>query len=181
MKRVRALPPIPEKHFFKIGEVAELLGVKTSVLRFWETEFGQIRPTKTTNGHRVYARSDVEVLRRIHALVHGRGMTIAGARALLQQGENAVSSVLDAQPLEVAHERDVAFARAAQAGAQAQVLVERVALLERSLREAKDEAFFWQRRALSEERRLRELVAQVEPQLRALRKTTESLPSTNSD
>jgi hypothetical protein len=99
VSRVLSLPPIPDKHFFKIGEVAELVGVRTTVLRFWESEFTQIRPTKTPNGHRVYARTDVELLRRIRVLVHDRGYTIAGARSLLQQGEAAVVAVLDAEPL----------------------------------------------------------------------------------
>ena len=169
MKRSAALPALPEKHFFKIGEVAERVGVRTSVLRFWESEFPQIRPTKTQNGHRVYARADVELLRRIHVLVHDRGYTLAGARALLQQGESAVSAVLDAAPLEVAQELSAAEARLGEVGAENTTLRGRVAGLEKSLREARDEAFFWRRRALSEERRLRDLAERLRPLLGELR------------
>lgn len=181
MKRVRTLPAVPDKHFFKIGEVATLLGVRTSVLRFWETEFERIRPTKSNNGHRVYGRSDVELLRRIHQLVHVKGMTLSGARALLQQGEVAVQAVLDAQPIEVASERDAASERARQADAEVAELRQQVAALERTLRQVRDESFFWQRRALQAEKageaRLRQAALAVE----RLRRLVENLPSSISD
>lgn len=177
MKRPAALPALPEKHFFKIGEVAELVGVRTSVLRFWESEFPQIRPTKTQNGHRVYARADVELLRRIHVLVHAKGYTLAGARALLQQGEAAVSAVLEAAPREVASELSAAEARLGEVGAENATLRGRIAALEKSLREARDEAFFWRRRALSEEKRTREVAERLRPLLQGLREAAkEPLP-----
>lgn len=159
--RAASLPPIPDKHFFKIGEAAELADVRTTVLRFWESEFPQIRPTKTPNGHRVYSRADVELLRRIRTLVHDRGYTIAGARSLLQQGEDAVSAVLDAAPLEVAQERNAAEARLGAVAQENTALLRRVALLEKKLRDATDEAFFWRRRAMAEEKRARDVAEQV--------------------
>jgi len=91
------LPALPDRLYFKIGEVSRLVGVRTSVIRYWETEFPQVRPEKGQSGHRVYRRADVEVLRRIRRLVHDRGFTIAGARALLAEGEASVQVVLDAQ------------------------------------------------------------------------------------
>src|SRR6478609_7437281 len=59
------LPPIPEKIYFRIGEVANLVGVEPHVLRYWEHEFRSIRPTKSQRGQRVYSRRDVEHLRKI--------------------------------------------------------------------------------------------------------------------
>lgn len=68
---------------YRIGEVAEMLGLKTHVLRFWETEFPQIEPLRTDKGQRLYTESNVAVLRRIQQLLHEQGMTIDGARRLL--------------------------------------------------------------------------------------------------
>ena len=104
------LPTIPEKHTFKIGEVAQLVGVKTHVLRFWEREFAAIRPRKGSNGHRLYSRADVEQLRDVRALLHERRMTIAGARALLDQGTDAVQSMLVGAPVEAASALEAAHA-----------------------------------------------------------------------
>jgi DNA-binding transcriptional MerR regulator len=172
LKRAAALPPLPEKHFFKIGEVADLVGVRTSVLRFWESEFTQIRPEKSPNGHRVYARADVELLRRIRLLVHDRGYTIAGARTLLAQGESAVQAVLDANPSEAAAARDDATARLDAAGVELDGLRGRVARLEKQLRSASEEAFFWRRRAMAEEKRLRDLTAALRGVLGGLKSMT---------
>ena len=71
---------LPDKQFFKIGEAAEIIGVKTHVLRYWETEFPGIRPLKTRGAHRMYRRADVEMLGVIHRLLHQEGYTVAGAR-----------------------------------------------------------------------------------------------------
>jgi DNA-binding transcriptional MerR regulator len=103
------LPALPDRLYFKIGEVSRLVGVRTSVIRYWETEFPQVRPEKGQSGHRVYRRADVEALRRIRRLVHDRGYTIAGARALLAEGEASVQVVLDAQVR--AHRAGQALAR----------------------------------------------------------------------
>jgi len=73
-----------EKLYFKIGEVAKLVGVKPYVLRYWETEFSAVRPGKTRSKHRLYRRKDVEMLMRIKELLHDRRFTIEGARKHLR-------------------------------------------------------------------------------------------------
>ncbi len=78
------LPPIPEKIYFRIGEVAQLVCVEPHVLRYWEHEFRSIRPTKSQRGQRVYSRRDVEHLRRIRSLLYEQGFTIAGAKKALR-------------------------------------------------------------------------------------------------
>lgn len=75
---------IPEKLYFRIGEVAELCGLPAYVLRFWETEFPQLKPTKSSTGQRMYRRADVESVVRIKSLLYDQGFTIAGARAHLK-------------------------------------------------------------------------------------------------
>jgi DNA-binding transcriptional MerR regulator len=77
--------PLPEKLYYRIGEVAELVGVEPHVLRYWEREFRSIRPTKSAKGQRVYSRRDVENLMRVRALLYGEGFTIAGAKKKLQE------------------------------------------------------------------------------------------------
>src|SRR5215472_17476257 len=67
---------IPEKLYFRIGEVADLCRLPTSVLRFWETEFPQLKPTKSNTGQRMYRRADVENVLRIKELLYTRGFTI---------------------------------------------------------------------------------------------------------
>ena len=71
---------IPNKLFFKIGEVCEIVGVEPYVLRFWETEFPNLAPGKSKTGHRVYKKKDVENILRVKELLYDRGFTIAGAR-----------------------------------------------------------------------------------------------------
>ena len=78
---------IPDKHYFKIGEVSTLLDLKPYVLRYWETEFDILNPTKAKSRHRLYRRKDVELLLEIKRLLHGEGYTIEGARKKLKQGE----------------------------------------------------------------------------------------------
>jgi len=74
---------IPDKLFFKIGEVCEIAGVEPYVLRFWETEFPNLAPAKAKGGHRVYKKKDVEMVLKIKELLYERGFTIAGARKQL--------------------------------------------------------------------------------------------------
>jgi DNA-binding transcriptional MerR regulator len=76
---------IPDKPYFKIGEVADIVGVKASVLRYWETEFKSIKPEKTRTNQRVYTRKGVERILRIRELLYDRGFTIAGARKKLRE------------------------------------------------------------------------------------------------
>src|SRR6476661_2443858 len=75
---------IPEKIFFKIGEVCDLVGVQAHVLRYWETEFPQLSPQKNRSGQRSYRRRDVEISLRIKELLYDDMYTIAGARKKLQ-------------------------------------------------------------------------------------------------
>lgn len=77
-------PVIPDRLYFKIGDVAELCGVASSVLRFWETQFPQLKPNKSGTGQRLYRRRDVELALEIKRLVHQEGFTIAGARHAME-------------------------------------------------------------------------------------------------
>jgi DNA-binding transcriptional MerR regulator len=76
---------LPPQLYFRIGEVAELVGVEPHVLRYWEREFRSIRPAKSAKGQRVYSRRDVESLMRVRELLYVEGFTIAGARKKLQR------------------------------------------------------------------------------------------------
>jgi DNA-binding transcriptional MerR regulator len=80
---------IPDKLYFKIGEVAQLVGVQAHVLRYWEKEIPFIRPGKTASNQRRYRRRDVEVFREIRRLLHQERYTLAGARRRLMSGERA--------------------------------------------------------------------------------------------
>ena len=76
---------LPSKLYFRIGEVAGLVGVEPHVLRYWETEFRSIRPKKSARGQRVYSRRDVETLARVKELLYDQGFTIAGAKRRLRE------------------------------------------------------------------------------------------------
>src|SRR5215469_17918703 len=77
-------PEIPDKLYFRIGEVSEILGVEPYVLRYWESEFSQLAPKKSGTGHRLYRRKDVELLLRIKRLLYEERFTIEGARQSLR-------------------------------------------------------------------------------------------------
>ena len=79
---------VPDKLYFRIGEVAALVGVDAHVLRYWEAEF-KLRPTRSTAGQRLYRRQDVSRFLRVRQLVHEEGFTIAGARRVLLEGAEA--------------------------------------------------------------------------------------------
>ncbi|MFP5204471.1 MAG: MerR family transcriptional regulator [Acidobacteriota bacterium] len=82
-------PAIPDRLYFKIGDVARLCGLEPYVLRFWESQFPQLKPNKSGTGQRLYRRRDVEMVIEIKRLVHGQGFTLAGARqALDAQGRS---------------------------------------------------------------------------------------------
>ncbi len=81
---------IPDKLYFKIGEVAELLQLKTHVLRYWETEFSALQPVKSNSNQRLYRRKDVETALLIKELLYRQGFTIAGARKKIQTEKNIV-------------------------------------------------------------------------------------------
>ena len=84
-KRAYSPPPIPDRLYFKIGDVARLCGVESYVLRFWESQFPQLKPNKSGTGQRLYRRRDVELAQEIKRLVHAEGYTLSGARAVLEQ------------------------------------------------------------------------------------------------
>jgi len=84
-KSAAADPVIPDKLYFRIGEVATLCRLPAYVLRFWESEFPQLKPVKGSNGQRMYRQRDVEMLLRIKKLLYEQGFTIAGARHHLKE------------------------------------------------------------------------------------------------
>jgi DNA-binding transcriptional MerR regulator len=81
-------PEIPDRLYFKIGDVARICKVETYVLRFWETQFPQLKPNKSGTGQRLYRRRDVELILEIKRLVHGEGYTLTGARQALGQAHH---------------------------------------------------------------------------------------------
>ena len=80
-----ALPSIPAKRYFTIGEVSELCGVKPHVLRYWEQEFTQLKPVKRRGNRRYYQHHEVLLIRRIRELLYDQGFTISGARNRLDE------------------------------------------------------------------------------------------------
>jgi DNA-binding transcriptional MerR regulator len=75
-----------EKLYFRIGEVANIVGVEPHVLRYWESEFRSIRPQKSAKGQRIYSRRDVETLQKVKELLYAHRFTIAGAKRKLREG-----------------------------------------------------------------------------------------------
>ncbi|MBX3624416.1 MAG: MerR family transcriptional regulator [Rhizobacter sp.] len=109
----KALPAIPAKRYFTIGEVSDLCGVKPYVLRYWEQEFTQLKPMKRRGNRRYYQHHEVLLIRRIRELLYEQGFTISGARNRLTElvhsrGEPA--SVSDGKDLEGLDEGDVMVA-----------------------------------------------------------------------
>lgn len=80
-------PEIPDKLYFKIGEVAKLADVPPHVLRYWESEFTAIKPKRANSGQRLYKRADVELVLQLKIMLHEQGFTIAGAKNLLKSGK----------------------------------------------------------------------------------------------
>jgi DNA-binding transcriptional MerR regulator len=78
-------PDVAEKALFRIGEVSRLTGTKAFVLRYWETEFPALQPVKSSSGHRLYRREDIETVFEIKRLLYEQGFTIAGARRYLAE------------------------------------------------------------------------------------------------
>ncbi len=92
---------IPDKLYFRIGEVAELASLPAYVLRFWETEFPQFKPTKSSTGQRMYRRRDVENILLVKKLLYEEGYTIAGAREKLKhdsQPKRAQAALFEVPP-----------------------------------------------------------------------------------
>lgn len=85
-KHASEAPVIPDRLYFKIGDVARICAVEPYVLRFWETQFPQLKPNKSGTGQRLYRRRDVELVLEIQRLLHKEGFTIPGARQALESG-----------------------------------------------------------------------------------------------
>ena len=100
-----ALPPIPAKRYFTIGEVSELCRVKPHVLRYWEQEFTQLKPIKRRGNRRYYQHHEVLLVRRIRELLYEQGFTISGARNKLEGGRSggrrAAPQVAEPTPLDL--------------------------------------------------------------------------------
>lgn len=77
---------LPAKLYFRIGEVAGIVGVEPHVLRYWETEFRSVKPQKSAKGQRIYSRRDVETLLKVRELLYAHKFTIAGAKKKLREG-----------------------------------------------------------------------------------------------
>jgi DNA-binding transcriptional MerR regulator len=99
---------LPVQLFYRIGQVAEIVGVEPHVLRFWETEFRSIRPQKSRKGQRMYSRRDVEKLLKVKDLLYTQGFTIAGARKRLRDAGDEPAPAQE-------QERKVALRRSLQA------------------------------------------------------------------
>ena len=96
---------IPDKLYFKIGEVSELLGLPTHVLRFWETEFKRIKPKRTSAGQRLYRKRDVAFILRVKHLLYEKGFTISGARQQLRNKQDFIEELPQALSVsELRHE-----------------------------------------------------------------------------
>ena len=103
---------IPGKKYFRIGEVSELLQLEPHVIRYWESEFHSIRPTKSNTGHRVYRRKDVELLVRIKELLHHERYSIKGAKRKLQEerSNSGASSMQSKTPSQVQLKQELILA-----------------------------------------------------------------------
>jgi len=99
-KRAFESPTIPDRLYFKIGDVARICELETYVLRFWESQFPQLKPNKSGTGQRLYRRREVELVLEIKRLVHAEGYTLAGARQALdlQNRSSRRSASTDPRP-----------------------------------------------------------------------------------
>ena len=109
-----------QKRYFSISEVAKLLDVKPSLLRFWEKEFKQIQPKTNARGKRAYKQEDIDVIRRIYDLVKVQGLTLEGARKALtsrkgEASERGKAAVLAAQAAQAAQQSQAQAAQAKSA------------------------------------------------------------------
>jgi DNA-binding transcriptional MerR regulator len=86
---------IPDKTFYRIGEVSQFLQVEPYVIRFWEKEFTRIKPERTSSGHRLYRKKDVETLLLIKTLLYERRFTISGAKKYLAKAKQEEEKPLD--------------------------------------------------------------------------------------
>jgi DNA-binding transcriptional MerR regulator len=101
---------IPDKRYFRIGEVSSITDVEAYVLRFWQTEFKGIRPRRTSSDQRLYRRSDIELILKIKSLLYEKKFTIRGAKQYLKDNEKKEQppiELLDAICAELQHIRDI--------------------------------------------------------------------------
>ncbi|MCK4390236.1 MAG: MerR family transcriptional regulator [Desulfobacterales bacterium] len=78
---------IPDKRYFRIGEVSDIIGIEPYVLRYWETEFPRISPARSRSGQRLYRKRDIETILEIKDLLYEKRFTIAGAKQYLKEGQ----------------------------------------------------------------------------------------------
>ena len=104
----KALPSIPAKRYFTIGEVSDLCAVKPYVLRYWEQEFTQLKPVKRRGNRRYYQHHEVLLIRRIRELLYEQGFTISGARNRLDSRINEVSLQIADEAIEMAEDMQAA-------------------------------------------------------------------------
>jgi len=97
----KALPSIPAKRYFTIGEVSDLCGVKPYVLRYWEQEFTQLKPMKRRGNRRYYQHHEVLLIRRIRELLYEQGFTISGARNRLTEAGHARGNAAELASAEI--------------------------------------------------------------------------------
>jgi DNA-binding transcriptional MerR regulator len=90
-------PVIPDKMYFKIGEVSEITGLESHVLRFWESEFKNIKPRRTSTGQRMYRKNDIQLILYIKHLLHNEKFTIQGARKYLESESGSPKAAEKAQ------------------------------------------------------------------------------------
>lgn len=107
----KELVSIPERIYFKIGEVANLLNVKTSVLRYWETEFNSFSPSKSGKNQRVYKKKDVEQLFLIKKLLYRDRYSIEGARAILTQAKKEFKGFYQEQKIKAKVKHSLSLAQ----------------------------------------------------------------------
>ncbi len=121
---------IPDRLYYRIGDVARICSVEPHVLRFWETQFPSLKPNKGGTGQRLYRRRDVELALRIKQLVHDEGYTLAGARQALDSAQKPRSkqSSLPLSQEQAQNRLDAATAAIGRARAELRELAQQLAL-----------------------------------------------------
>ncbi len=128
---------IPDKNFFKIGEAAQLVGVKPYILRYWESAFTSLKPKKTSSRHRMYSRDDLDLLLFIRSLLYEQMYTIAGARKrLVELQQNGQLQGVGAEILDPNHEDPLEGGRVEALEQQVQMLEARLEAMGRERKEA---------------------------------------------
>src|ERR1700689_4507866 len=118
-KRAYTPPSIPDRLYFKIGDVAKICELETYGLRFWESQFPQLKPNKSGTGQRLYRRRDVEIALEIKRLVYGEGYTLSGARhALGQVRRSDAPAASPSHPADSGKKRDKVVATIGRARAE---------------------------------------------------------------